>query len=838
MRGLIRWDLVRRDLRRAATIALLVAVGLVVLVNALNRTEAALGDPISTGNVNVDLDDKRTVARLDPWYLLPHPDRKLDVVVRFTPGRDGAYRVEARSVLTLAADDPAVGPLRTAEDPAGSVDLLLFDTFLLSRGREDRVHTLSAVESHLEQSETGIRFIQTQTGDLDISADRILSVEPPQRTAAQHISIVAADLTVEAVRGGVTTAQDAHSVRVDIDKDDAVPLTVQFEPASPVRTAVFPNDFLAAVLAAIPLVLLGLVSPVTIPPFRRLRTALLLILAGVAWVRSGPPTDGIGETIRYAEIEMSLLLVVLPVAAYLALRASQGIDVLSGRFAAFPGAIAGVSFVLVTAASLGPRRTVSNAVPLLGSVLVITLLTAFLGRVLHPRGLLLGGALGAVFTVGAHSMVLMRWGIHYRGFASIVEALLWIPAALTFAWLVSKRRSWQVLAAAALVPGLVYLPIVVTPSPGLTMTGFPDSEGCTVLIFIATFTFLWRIGGDARVYADPWSRRLAVAVVMLSYGALSASEPTVLAGLAALLLLPASRVDQAVDLGSIDRAKHSQNVAHEIQRRLVRAGESDYLRAAREKLAKGELSTEDLAKGFQPFRAADAAAPAMEQALGSPAGVSPWRNGVAAGFAGVLLAIPTAVLLDPGMPNLQVLKQSLDYTGLTFPFDITVSVFRWAVFAFLYGYFYPRVPGRTAVAKASALALAILVPRLADVLVYRPPVTGGLVVPALVATAQCLLFGLALGLFWELRLARLADVPWTRIRNVRSLKAVAVPAGTVAVAAAVAAATALTNYAMAPITTPPAATSTGSGPAGPAQPAPAGPADQKGVTPPSGGATP
>ena len=209
-----------------------------------------------------------------------------------------------------------------------------------------------------------------------------------------------------------------------------------------------------------------------------------------------------------------------------------------------------------------------------------------------------------------------------------------------------------------------------------------------------------------------------------------------------------------------------------------------------------------------------------------------------AALLGLLLAIPTAILLDPGMANLHVLEESLGFAELIVPFDTAVSVFRWVAFAFIYGYFYPRLPGRTAVAKSGGVILAILVPRLADILVYAQPATGGLALPALVATAQCLVFGLSLGLLWEMRLARLADIPWTRVRNIRSLRAVAVPVTTISVAAAVAAATALTNYAMAPITTPPKSSASISSPgSSPSRPAPQTPQDQNEVAPPIGGAT-
>jgi hypothetical protein len=861
LRGLIRWDLVRRDLRRATVVVGLVAVGWFFLVHAMNRVDAAVSNLAADrdeagGPVSVAPDP---AASLD----LPHPKRSLDTVVRFVKGQDGNYRADATATLTVAPGDPVIAPIRTG-DLIGRLPRLFPDAYL--SGGAPRSFFPSP-DTHLEQTGTRILIVQTTSSPVE-PWNWGLTVLPASDVEDQHISITTADRPVEAVRGATPTAQDAYSVQAvlkpyDHDLDEApsddqltvtIPARVAWVPPAEAPAPFAPNGMFEALVSAVPLILLAMISTTTIEALRRIRVVLLPTLGAVSWVQSGAPTASLAVSVRYHDVENSLLLIILPVALYLGLRAAHGADVLAGRFAALPWTAAVIAIALTVAVLPWSYFSGTSVLVLFGSVVLCASVTAAIGRLVHPRTTYLGAGLGALFAVGAIVVAVMdnhRNFDSYNGYTLVISAattLLWIPAALAFAWSVTKRRSWLAFAAAASIPCLVFLPIALKPYPQLFPGAPPDASGYMPLIFIAAFVLLWRIGDDASVYADPWSRRLAVAVVMLAFGTFAgtflihrelAYEPIVLAGVATVLLLPRSRVPRAMELGAIDRAEHSENMAYEIRRRLLRASESDYLRTAREKLASGDLSARTFRNGFSRFRSpGPPAQTAVERALGSPAGATPWRNGVTAGLLGLLLAIPTAVLLDPGMANLHVLEASLSFVGLTSQFDTAVLVFRWAVVAFVYGYFYPLLPGRTAVVKAVGITLAILVPRLTDLLIYSPPESGGLVIPTLIATAQCLTFGLSLGLLWEMRLARLADVPWTRVRNIRSLKAVAVPLTTVSVAAAVAAATTLTNYAMAPITIAPKPTPAVSSPI-PAQGRPASQTtqDQNEVAPPTDGAT-
>lgn len=188
----------------------------------------------------------------------------------------------------------------------------------------------------------------------------------------------------------------------------------------------------------------------------------------------------------------------------------------------------------------------------------------------------------------------------------------------------------------------------------------------------------------------------------------------------------------------------------------------------------------------------------MEQAaLGTSAGNNAWRNGVAA--AGYTLALSVPVLLYEAWAfyiSTITSGSSLDaFDGLDL-LNILRHLARWLAYGLVFGYFYPLVRGRSPLAKAAALMVAMLVPELllvaasGSVPQLAAPGDHGWVAVA-IRGGQVVAVCLGLGLAWERRLCRLAGLTWGRVRNLRSIRALGAPVTTVIVAVATAAGTAL-----------------------------------------------
>lgn len=71
----------------------------------------------------------------------------------------------------------------------------------------------------------------------------------------------------------------------------------------------------------------------------------------------------------------------------------------------------------------------------------------------------------------------------------------------------------------------------------------------------------------------------------------------------------------------------------------------------------------------------------------------------------------------------------------------------------------------------------------------------------LVAAGNITVVSIGLGLWWEWRLMALAGERWARVRNIRTLRALAAPLAAVAIAVATTAATVLVNNVIAPLPT-------------------------------------
>ncbi|WP_030738492.1 hypothetical protein [Streptomyces sp. NRRL S-31] len=170
-------------------------------------------------------------------------------------------------------------------------------------------------------------------------------------------------------------------------------------------------------------------------------------------------------------------------------------------------------------------------------------------------------------------------------------------------------------------------------------------------------------------------------------------------------------------------------------------------------------------------------------ALGSSGGYPPWRNGLAAGVAALLLSLPWAVSQFWRNPLYDSLPQLFTAAGGLLGL--------WWFSAFSYGYLYPWLRGTGPLGKA-ACAFVMAWPLQLGLLIADLGGSFGQVSALLILlTAQNALVTLGLGLYWEARMVRAAGLPWGQIRNFRRLSSLAVPTSAVLVAAVTAIATVL-----------------------------------------------
>ncbi|MFI6237253.1 hypothetical protein ACIBD9_27115 [Micromonospora sp. NPDC050784] len=292
------------------------------------------------------------------------------------------------------------------------------------------------------------------------------------------------------------------------------------------------------------------------------------------------------------------------------------------------------------------------------------------------------------------------------------------------------------------------------------------------------------------------------------------------------LLIPRRQRHRGIALAGVSSSAHTALVKAEMRRRLMELSAHDVYRSARGLLRDGSISTREYYRRQQRIDDAAAARGRMvagvpvNDALATAGGCSPWDGAVAA----MLYATPLFVLIvgyELGLP-------SVPY-GLIFnpPWQavlVLAHIMRWIAYAAIFGYFYPLIRGRSPVAKAMVLVLLILPAELLSVLALISPAgdpaagrsitaSDELLLALGIRTGQALVFCTVLGLAWERRMAVLAGYRWDRLRNIRSLRALATPAGTVIVAIATALGTALAGTAVAALLTtgpnaPPAPAST------------------------------
>lgn len=268
------------------------------------------------------------------------------------------------------------------------------------------------------------------------------------------------------------------------------------------------------------------------------------------------------------------------------------------------------------------------------------------------------------------------------------------------------------------------------------------------------------------------------------------------------LLVPAGALDRTAALRRVSRRAHARLMGGWIRTQLLWDARSDFQRAARASFADGTLTRTEFGRRWEELDVPGVdrdpegrLVRAKRSALGSAAGIPPRVAGLVGAAAAQALALPWATYKLVGGQTLgadPVMPFHLHDAALLLRFG------HWAVYGFVFGYFYVGVRGATPVAKATALLAVVLpievLPMLAltiDPQYTRAPLWSSAAVGCGGAAGQAVVVCMGLGLLWERRLSRAAAMKWSQVRNFRRLSSITVPAGTVLVAGATAFATAV-----------------------------------------------
>ncbi|MFI7703497.1 hypothetical protein [Nonomuraea sp. NPDC049480] len=425
------------------------------------------------------------------------------------------------------------------------------------------------------------------------------------------------------------------------------------------------------------------------------------------------------------------------------------------------------------------RLAVLSAEAAIGLLALALWLRALLNGVYPPDSTRLVLALGwAMIPIAAVAVATKQWS---RG--AVVGAVLvgLLVQGWPTEWL--DAGSWS-LAVPQPVPAIGSLPLdpMVRGVLGLLLLGF--------LMLVLR---LRRLGGQLAAVDNPVAEYTMIAVLMVLY--ITPSGSTTLADID--VPLPLLAITSIVAWATArwlltrphlpivepaTREEHRELIRAAIHKRLLLIAEQELYRVGRGRIGSGEMSMTD----FDERR--DALETALRQhgrhpetAFATAAACTPWHNGVHAFTVSLLLSLPFTLVF--GLP------EGVDPTTFVFDGRYLITL---PAFGFLFGYFYPRVRGTQPMTKALHLAAAALLTELSGYLsTLVEPDIGALDKAQVVGivVGQVMLVCVGLGLFWEWRIMHLADEPWARVRNLRSVRSLAAPTLALVLAAGTTAAT-------------------------------------------------
>ncbi|MEU6278940.1 hypothetical protein [Streptomyces sp. NPDC047028] len=352
---------------------------------------------------------------------------------------------------------------------------------------------------------------------------------------------------------------------------------------------------------------------------------------------------------------------------------------------------------------------------------------------------------------------------------------------------------------------------------------------CVIVLQLFYLRRRGELGGAGRA-VEPVGRLLLLGATLTAYGSPSLRTLTMWGegaavlwvGLASLMLLPPGTAESAARLRRVSARGHARFMERWLVTQLIWDTRADFQRSARSSLA-GDMKVAEFTDRWErlavPGHRDDPESRlrrARQYALGTNAGRTPWSAGFAGARRALLLALPWAAYkaVTGGVVG-------ADYF-MPFHLDELSKVLRfghWALYGFVFGYFYALLRGVTPVGKAARLMLVILpaevLPMLSltiDPQYTAHPSWSDMAAGCAGAAGQTLVLCMLLGLWWEWSLARAAGMKWSQVRNLRRLSSITVPAGTVLVAAATAFATTIAGTLAQPETPPPAPQQTQSAP--------------------------
>ncbi|WP_185844825.1 hypothetical protein [Nonomuraea sp. WAC 01424] len=391
---------------------------------------------------------------------------------------------------------------------------------------------------------------------------------------------------------------------------------------------------------------------------------------------------------------------------------------------------------------------------------------ALLSGVYPPDSVRLVLALSwAMIPVAAVAVATRRWS---RG--AVVGAV--VVSLLVQGWPTEwlDAGSWSLAVPRAVVPTIGTLPLdpLVRGVLGLLLLGF-------VMLVLR----LWRLGCQVSAVRNPAAESTMIVVLMVLYitpgGSTTLADidvplpllaiTSIVAWVTARWLLTGPRT---VVVEPDTQEEHRQFIRAALHKRLLLLAEQELYRTGRTRLG-ADMSMEEF---DQRRRALESALREHgrhpETAFATAAGCTPWHNGLSAFTVSLLLSLPFALVF--GWP------EGTDLTGFLFDGRYLLTL---PAFGFLFGYFYPRVRGTQPMTKALHLAAAALLTSLAGYLsTLVEPDIGAFDKAQVVAivVGQVMMVCVGLGLFWEWRIMHLADEPWARVRNLRSVRSLAAPA--------------------------------------------------------------
>ncbi|SEG93786.1 hypothetical protein SAMN05444920_108191 [Nonomuraea solani] len=460
---------------------------------------------------------------------------------------------------------------------------------------------------------------------------------------------------------------------------------------------------------------------------------------------------------------------------------------------------------------------------------------------LSGRSLLLCGAVAAIAAAGSAIAFSVDLGVRpvivrlavlsAEAAIGLLALALWLRALLTEVYPPDSARlvlalSWALIPISAVavatkqwkrgaVAGAVLISLLVQGWPtewldaGSWSLAVPEDEptigslsltplvrgvlGLLLLMFVLLVLRLRRLGGRLSAIDDPVVESTMITVLMVLY--ITPSGSTTLADIdVPLPLLAISSIvawatarwllagPRPAIAEPVTQEEHRQLVRAALHKRLLLISEQELYRIGRGRIGAGDLSMNDFEQQRTILEAAlNRHGRHPETAFATAAGCTPWHNGVHAFTVSLLLSLPFALVY--GWP------EGVDLTSFIFDGRYLITL---PAFGFLFGFFYPRIRGTQPMTKALHLTAAALMTELSGYLsTLAEPDIGPFdkVQVVGIVVGQVMMVCIGLGLFWEWRTMHLAGEPWTRVRNLRSIRSLAAPTLALVLAAGTTAAT-------------------------------------------------